>query len=56
MNPPDLARCVRDAQQADPSARTLLARHWASLALAWCTRLGGPWVDPEEAAQDADCA
>lgn len=40
------------ARQGDPSARDALVREWLPVVLRWCTSLGGPRVDPEEAAHD----
>ena len=44
---------VEDAQQGDPAARDRLVDGALPLVLGWCTRLGGPRVDPEDAAHDA---
>ncbi len=35
-----------------PGAREALARCFLPMVIGWCTRLGGPRVDPEDAAHD----
>ncbi len=43
---------VEDAQQGDDAARDRLVDAALPVVLAWCTRMGGPKVDPEDAAHD----
>lgn len=43
---------VEDAQQGHPGARDRLVDAALPLVLGWCSRLGGPKVDPEDAAHD----
>ena len=40
------------AQRDDPVAWDALLRAWAPVVLRWCSFLGGPTVDPEDAAHD----
>jgi len=40
------------AAAGDPGAQRQVFERWARPVLRWCARLGGPRVDPEEAAQD----
>jgi RNA polymerase sigma-70 factor, ECF subfamily len=40
------------ARHADRAAMTALVETWGFAVLQWCTRLGGPGVDAEDAAQD----
>src|SRR5688500_1247992 len=37
---------------APPDARTRLVETWLPVVLRWCATLGGPRVDPEDAAQE----
>jgi RNA polymerase sigma-70 factor (ECF subfamily) len=41
------------ARWGDPRARERLVAFLLPTVLAWCTRLGPSWTDPEEAAHDA---
>jgi RNA polymerase sigma-70 factor, ECF subfamily len=43
---------VREAQRDAAGAMDRLCDHWLPVVLAWTTRLGGPRVDPEDAAHD----
>ena len=45
-------RTVLAAQQGQDRAWDDLISQWLPTVLAWCTRLGGPRVDPEDAAHD----
>lgn len=49
MNHPDTLRL---AKSGDLGARDLLLKEWLPSVLRWCSALGGPRVDPEEAAHD----
>ena len=40
------------ARQGDLQARDELLDQWLPVVVGWCARLGGPRVDPEEAAHD----
>lgn len=40
------------ALQGDPQATDAVVDHWLPVVLGWCARLGGPGVDPEDAAAD----
>lgn len=40
------------ARRGDLEARDELLEQWLPIVVGWCTRLGGPRVDPEEAAHD----
>lgn len=40
------------AQRGESDARTALIEQWLPVVIGWCTRLGGPRVDAEEAAHD----
>lgn len=40
------------ARRGDVDARDELVEQWLPVVLGWCTRLGGPRVDAEEAAHD----
>lgn len=44
---------VEDAQQGSAAARDRLVDAALPLVLGWCTRMGGPKVDAEDAAHDA---
>lgn len=44
---------VQDALDGDVAARDAVLDAAMPAVLAWCTRLGGPSVDPEDAAHDA---
>jgi RNA polymerase sigma-70 factor, ECF subfamily len=43
---------VRQAQEEAPGALDRLCDQWLPIVLAWAMRLGGPRVDPEDAAHD----
>jgi RNA polymerase sigma-70 factor (ECF subfamily) len=43
---------VRQAQQEAPGALDRLCDVWLPVVLGWTTRLGGPRIDPEDAAHD----
>ncbi|MEL6349980.1 MAG: RNA polymerase sigma factor [Myxococcota bacterium] len=43
---------IQDAQAGDELALQALFEQWLPTVMAWCARLGGPFVDPEDAAQD----
>jgi RNA polymerase sigma-70 factor (ECF subfamily) len=43
---------VSAAASGAPEAREKLVDLWLPLVLGWCARLGGPRVDPEDAAHD----
>lgn len=43
---------VNAARRGDPYAVDRLARVWLPIVLGWCARLGGPRVDPEDAASE----
>src|SRR5690349_13526144 len=45
-------RLVRAAQDDTPGALDRLCTWWLPVVLGWTTRLGGPRVDPEDAAHD----
>ena len=45
-------KLVLAAQRGESEAWTPLVDQWLPTVLGWCTRLGGPAVDPEDAAQD----
>jgi RNA polymerase sigma-70 factor (ECF subfamily) len=45
-------RTWESVQRGDPDALDRLFEHWMASILQWCRRLGGPRVDPEQAAQD----
>jgi len=45
-------RLVEAARDGEREAWTPLIDLWLPTVLGWCTRLGGPSVDPEDAAQD----
>jgi len=49
IDPELVELAIRD----EPQARDRLLEASLPMALAWCTRLGGPKVDPEDAAHDA---
>ncbi len=46
------AQLVQAWLQGDRDARDRVLEAWAPTVLAWCMRLGGPRVDPHDAAQD----
>lgn len=46
------AELIRAVLDDDPVARERLLDTFVPLVLQWCTRLGGPYVDAEDAAQD----
>lgn len=50
--PPTDPQLVEAARNGDPEAWDHLVTQWLPRVLGWCTRLGGPRVDPEDAAQD----
>jgi RNA polymerase sigma-70 factor (ECF subfamily) len=54
MNYPirDVARLVAAARSGAPGAAGELLEAWSPIVLAWCNRLGGPTIHPEDAAQD----
>lgn len=43
---------IRAAQRGDLRAQQVLFEAWLPVVMGWCARLGGPYVDPEDAAQD----
>lgn len=49
MNDHDLMTAFVEGR---PGARDALVDRWLPEVLQWCARLGGPRVDPEDAAQD----
>jgi len=49
MSRPELLRL---AQDGDLGAREQLLKEWLPVVLRWCSTLGGPRVDAEEAAHD----
>jgi RNA polymerase sigma factor (sigma-70 family) len=49
MMHPDTLRLAKDG---DLAARDLLLQEWLPVVLRWSSTLGGPRVDPEEAAHD----
>ncbi len=50
---PDIQALIDDTLQERPHAREQLARCFLPMILGWCMRMGGPRVDPEDAAHDA---
>jgi RNA polymerase sigma-70 factor (ECF subfamily) len=58
MEPVDLqmvvpgARSWAEVRSAQPDAMDALFARWMGDVLQWCRRLGGPTVDPDQAAQD----
>lgn len=48
----EAAAVVRRAQAGDVDAQNRVFRTWLPVVLRWCARLGGPRVDPEDAAHD----
>ncbi len=48
----DHAELVTAFLNDDPGARDALVAAWAPTVLQWCSRLGGPGVDAEDAAHD----
>lgn len=49
---PSAVTLVREAQHEAPGAMDRLCDHWLPVVLGWTMRLGGPRVDPEDAAHD----
>jgi RNA polymerase sigma-70 factor (ECF subfamily) len=43
---------LRAVRSGDPRAQAQLVETWLPTVLRWCTRLGGPKVDAEDAAHD----
>ncbi|MEL6345783.1 MAG: hypothetical protein AAFV53_21920 [Myxococcota bacterium] len=43
---------VQAAQRGDAAAQQALFEAWLPTVMRWCASLGGPRVDPEDAAQD----
>jgi len=43
---------IAAAQRGERGAREVLMDAWLPVVLGWCVRLGGPSVDPEDAAHD----
>ena len=43
---------IEAASRGEPQARSALVTSWGPTVLSWCTRLGGPGVDAEDAAHD----
>jgi len=41
-----------DVQRGEPTALEALLEQWLPVVLQWCRRLGGPRVDPDQAAQE----
>ncbi len=41
-----------DVQRGEPNALEALLEEWLPVVLQWCRRLGGPRVDPDQAAQE----
>jgi RNA polymerase sigma-70 factor, ECF subfamily len=52
INDPNDLAIIEAAQQDQPGARGRLLDQWLPEVLRWCCRLGGPRVDPEDAAHD----
>jgi RNA polymerase sigma-70 factor (ECF subfamily) len=52
MDPTDPTTLVEEARRGQPGAAEALVDRWLPEVLAWCARLGGPGVDPEDAAHD----
>lgn len=50
--PTETTNLVHAARQDHPGAQATLAQRWLPIVLGWCARLGGPQVDPEDAAHD----
>ncbi|MFZ5480133.1 MAG: RNA polymerase sigma factor [Myxococcota bacterium] len=46
------AALVEAVRRGDADARARLVDEWLPVVLRWCTCLGGPLVDPEDAAHD----
>lgn len=49
---PTAVALVREAQQESEGAMNRLCDQWLPVVLGWTMRLGGPRVDPEDAAHD----
>ncbi len=47
-----IAHLVTAAREGSLDARARLVEAWLPIVLRWCTCLGGPAVDPEDAAHD----
>jgi RNA polymerase sigma-70 factor, ECF subfamily len=52
MLAPPSADLLHAARRGDEGARDELIDHWLPTVVQWCARLGGPRVDPEDAAHD----
>ncbi|MEL6189529.1 MAG: sigma-70 family RNA polymerase sigma factor [Myxococcota bacterium] len=50
--PPPSDEVINLAREGNAEARGALLATWVPVVLAWCSRLGGPRVDPDDAAQD----
>jgi RNA polymerase sigma-70 factor, ECF subfamily len=48
----DDGQLVRMAQEEAPGALDRLCTRWLPVVLGWTTRMGGPRIDPEDAAHD----
>jgi RNA polymerase sigma-70 factor (ECF subfamily) len=49
---PDLSVVTAAALQGEPDGFDRLVEAWLPVVVGWCARLGGPKVDPEDAAHD----
>jgi len=49
---PELRQRTEAALRGEAGSLDLLVEAWLPVVLSWCTRLGGPRVDAEEAAHD----
>lgn len=48
----DIEELIDASLDGRPGAQEALARHFLPMVIGWCARLGGPRVDPEDAAHD----